>query len=187
MAQPDSIVDNADQISQIMQAALAQADLGNGTKAVHRASAQLTRGLTVEATARGFSLTVDEPETLGGADRGPNPEEVVLAGVGACQAITAALYAALMDIPINRYEVDLRGYLDLRGFYGLAEPDEGLTGFTRVVVDTRLEADAPPEKLERFQQLVEDHCVGHGTLRQPVEIQSRWHINAQSRSGLPIR
>ena len=110
-----------------------------------------------------------------------NPEELVLAGVGACQAVTAALYAALMGIAITRYEVEARGYLDLRGFYGLAEPQEGLTGFTRVVCETRMDADAPHEELERFQRLVEERCVGHGTLRQPVEIESQWQITATNR------
>ena len=74
------------------------------------------------------------------------------------------------------YKTAVRGYLDLRGFYGLAGPDEGLTGFTRVVCETRMEADAPQAELERFQRLVEDRCVGHGTLRQPVEIESHLQI-----------
>jgi len=175
-----TIIDNAEEIEEIMAGAIAQAEHGAGARAVHRASVRLDRGLTVEASARGFRLLVDEPESFGGANTGPNPEEVVLAGVGACQAITAALYAALMGIPITRYEVDLRGYLDLRGFYGHARPDEGLTGFTRVVCDTRMEADAPAEELERFQRLVEERCVGHGTLRQPVEIESNWQITSTS-------
>jgi putative redox protein len=178
---PTTIIDNADDIKEIMAGAIAQAEGGKGTKAVHRASVRLDRGLTVEASARGFRLVVDEPESFGGANAGPNPEEVVLAGVGACQAITAALYAGLMGIPITRYDVDVRGYLDLRGFYGLAEPEEELTGFTRVVCETRLEADAPQHELERFQRLVEERCVGHGTLRQPVEIESHWQITSTSR------
>lgn len=177
---PTTIIDNAEQIKEIMAGAIAQAERGAGTKAVHRASVRLDRGLTVEASARSFRLLVDEPESFGGADAGPNPEEVVLVGIGACQAITAGLYAGLMGIAIARYEVDVRGYLDLRGFYGLAEPEEGLTGFTRVVCETRMEADAPPRELERFQRLVEERCVGHGTLRQPVEIESHWQITSTS-------
>jgi uncharacterized OsmC-like protein len=175
------IIDNAEEIKEIMAGAIAQAEGGKGTKAVHRASVRLDRGLTAEASARGFRLLVDEPESFGGANAGPNPEEVVLAGVGACQAITAALYAGLMGITITRYEVDLRGYLDLRGFYGLASQEEDLTGFSRVVCETRIEADAAQPELERFQRLVEERCVGHGTLRQPVEIESHWHITSSRR------
>jgi putative redox protein len=177
---PTTIIDNAEQIKEIMVSAIAQAGRGSGTKAVHRVSVRLDRGLTAEASARGFRLLVDEPETFGGANAGPNPEEVVLAGVGACQAITAALYAGLMGIAITRYEVDVRGYLDLRGFYGLAKPEEELTGFSRVVCETRMEADAPAQDLERFQRLVEERCVGHGTLRQPVAIESHWQITSTS-------
>jgi uncharacterized OsmC-like protein len=94
------------------------------------------------------------------------------------QAITAALYAGLMGIPITRYEVDVGGYLDLRGFYGLVEPEEELTGFTRVMCETRLEADAPADDLERFQRLDGERCIGYGTLRQPVAIESHWQITS---------
>ncbi|HLW69083.1 MAG TPA: hypothetical protein VKS22_00515 [Candidatus Binataceae bacterium] len=51
-------------------------------------------------------------------------------GVGAYQAITAALYAAFLEIPIKRYEIALKGYADLVGFYGVFEEP---TGFERVV------------------------------------------------------
>jgi len=33
------------------------------------------------------------------------------------------------------------------------------------------------EKLKEFERLVEERCVGHGTIRYPVEIEARWNIN----------
>lgn len=53
---------------------------------------------------------MDEPSDDGGEDNGPTPEEVILAGVGACTAMTAAFYAALNDIPIKSYRIDMKGY-----------------------------------------------------------------------------
>ena len=178
-SRPNGLIENADALRDIMATAIAQAVAGSGRRSVYRAHARLTKNLTVEVRARDFTLQVDEPPSFGGADAGPNPEELVLAGVGACQAITAALYAAYLGIPIHRYEVQLRGYADLGGFYGLA--GEGTpTGFDRVVCEVTLESDAPADKLAEFERLVEDRCVGHGTLRWPVSVETRWTFNGQA-------
>src|ERR1700756_2149695 len=67
---PTTIIDNAEQIEEIMAGAVGPAERGSGTRAVHRASVRLDRGLTVEASARGFRLLVDEPEAFGGANAG---------------------------------------------------------------------------------------------------------------------
>jgi uncharacterized OsmC-like protein len=168
-------IDNAPELATIMTKEIGRAQAGGNTRAVYRATARLKHNLTVEAQARDFTLTVDEPPSFGGADAGPNPEEVVLAGVGACQVITAALYAAQLGITIRGYEVALRGYVDLAGFYGVPRGDKP-TGFDRVVCEVTIDSDASPEQLAAFEQLVEDRCVGHGTLRAPVAIETSWKL-----------
>ena len=130
--------------------------------------------------APGFRLIVDEPPSFGGADAGPNPEEVLLAGVGTCQAITAALYAAYLGIPIKRYSVRMIGEADFTGFYGLAD---GPKGFDRVLCEVTLEADATEEQLREFERMVEDRCVGHGTLRNPVDVEAVWKITGSDTAG----
>lgn len=170
------IIENADTLRRIMADGVAQAEAGRNQRSVYRAQASLTKNLAVTTSARSFTLLVDEPPDFGGADSGPNPEEVVLAGVGACQAITAALYAALLGIPIRRYDVQLRGYADLGGFYGVVGTP---TGFGRVVCEVTIESDATAEQLAAFEQLVEERCVGHGTLRAPVAVESHWTINGR--------
>ena len=59
-----------------------QADLrANADHAIATFSAdsRQVEGLRSETKIRQFSLTVDEPPTLGGTDAGPNPVELVLA------------------------------------------------------------------------------------------------------------
>jgi uncharacterized OsmC-like protein len=169
-----SVIENGEQLCGIMSTEIEKAKNGGSTKAVYRASARLSKNVAVEVKARGFTLVVDEPPGFGGTDAGPNPEEVVLAGVGACQAITAALYAAHLGITIRGYEVALRGYADLAGFYGV--PTDKPTGFDRVVCEVTIDSDASPEQLEAFERMVEERCVGHGTLRTPVKIESSWKL-----------
>ncbi len=59
-------------------------------------------------TAGRHVLGADEPEGLGGMDTGPDPYELVLAGLGACTAMTIRMYASRKKLPLERVEVRLR-------------------------------------------------------------------------------
>ncbi len=59
-------------------------------------------------TAGHHTLTADEPVSLGGKDSGPDPFELVLAGLGACTAMTLRLYADRHKWPLDQVEVTLR-------------------------------------------------------------------------------
>jgi len=50
-------------------------------------------------------LTADEPESAGGGDAGPDPYEFLLAGLGACTAMTIRLYASHKGWPLDHVEV----------------------------------------------------------------------------------
>jgi uncharacterized OsmC-like protein/pimeloyl-ACP methyl ester carboxylesterase len=52
-------------------------------------------------------LRADEPVSAGGADSGPSPYDLLLAGVGACTAMTIRLYAEAKKLPLERVSVDL--------------------------------------------------------------------------------
>ncbi len=52
-------------------------------------------------------ISSDEPVEFGGQDSGPDPYELVLAGLGACTAITLRLYADRHAWPLKEVQVDL--------------------------------------------------------------------------------
>ena len=59
-------------------------------------------------TAGRHVMGADEPEPLGGRDTGASPYEYVLAGLGACTAMTLRMYAERHGWPLEKVSVDLR-------------------------------------------------------------------------------
>lgn len=57
--------------------------------------------------ASGQTLVSDEPSVLGGEAAGATPYELVIAGLGACTAITLRMYADLRSWPLESVQVDL--------------------------------------------------------------------------------
>ena len=69
-------------------------------------------GFTTDIRIRHHGLTADEPPSVGGKDYGPNPYELVTAGLGACTAMTIQMYARRKGWPVERVDVELRHFKD---------------------------------------------------------------------------
>ncbi|GAB4244926.1 MAG: bifunctional alpha/beta hydrolase/OsmC family protein [Ekhidna sp.] len=65
------------------------------------------RGYTTEVIAGKHQMIADEPPSVGGDDFGPTPYGYLLAGLGACTAMTLRMYADHKKIKLNEVEVKL--------------------------------------------------------------------------------
>jgi putative redox protein len=62
---------------------------------------------TTQIEVGGHALTGDEPARNGGSGAGPAPYDYLLAGLGACTAITLRMYADRKQWPVDAVDVAL--------------------------------------------------------------------------------
>jgi len=63
----------------------------------------------------GHRITADEPPANGGQNVGPAPFDLLLAGLGACTAITLRMYADRKEWPLESLDVGLKLRRDTEG------------------------------------------------------------------------
>lgn len=126
------------------------------SRATFAAASKGKEGLHRRVAIRDFSVDVDEPVSLGGTDRAPNPVEYALAALATCQEITYRLHAAALGIPLRDVSVKLEGDLDLRGFFGV---EKGIRpGFTEIRGSVTFDSDASADDLRQLKNVVDAHC-----------------------------
>ncbi|MCM4167501.1 hypothetical protein KCTC52924_01000 [Arenibacter antarcticus] len=141
------------------------------TKGVFRVTSELEEHVRVKNTARGFQFIADEPEALAGTNVGPNPIEYLLGSLGACQVITYQAVAALKGIQLNGVKVETKGNIDWRGFLGI---DENVRpGYQKIEVETIIDSDENPERIQELIAAVEARCPILDNLVNGVGVESK--------------
>ena len=120
-----------------------------------RASARWDGDLRAVVAAGGFQLIVDEPESVGGTNRGPQPTDVLLASIASCFAIAMAYAARKSGTVLSDLQVTATATY------------EGLR-FSTVAI--ALASTVARETLEALIPQAKRVCYVTNTLREPPEI-----------------
>lgn len=137
-------------------------------------------GVTVSETGQGkfqqairagrHTLIADEPMAQGGDDSGPTPYDLVLAGLGACTAMTLRLYADHKGLPLERVSVTLKHARIHAADCEDCETKEGkIDRIERLLTLTGNLDDAQRKRLLE----IADKCPVHRTLTSEIDIRSR--------------
>ncbi len=163
----------------ILEARIQQLRRNPRQRAMFRAETRLVDTYRCEVRIRDFApLVVDEPPVMGGTNQGPTPVELVLAALGTCQEIMYVAYAALMGLQLDRVEVSLKGYMDLRGMF--AVDDSVPSGFERVRYEVQLTSPEPPERIQALVNMVQNHCPVLDILTRPVPVEGAVWLNGEA-------
>ena len=126
-------------------------------------------GYTTRLGSGRHALVSDEPRALGGDDEGPGPYALLLAGLGACTAMTLRMYASRKDWPLLGARVRLTHTKQAAGDF----EDMGTLRKKVDVIDREIELIGPldDEQRDRLMQIA-DKCPVHETLRADVKVRS---------------
>ena len=115
-------------------------------------------------------LRADEPAGYGGTDSGPSPYEYLLAGLGACTAMTVRMYAKHKSLALDRVSVTLRHDKIHAKDCQDCETREGR--IDRIEREIKLQGELSKDERKRLMEIA-DRCPVHRTLRSEIEIKSR--------------
>ncbi len=117
---------------------------GQGT-AISRV--RLREGLTADVQEGDWKLVVSMPQAIGGANEGPTPGTFGRAAFGSCLALSYAMWAARLGVPIESLEVDVHAHNDARG--ELDASSEVRPGYLAVRWVVRVASPAAEEEVLR--------------------------------------
>ncbi|MEE9134278.1 MAG: OsmC family protein [Nitrososphaerales archaeon] len=120
-----------------------------------------------EVSVREFSFISDEPEDIGGTNKGPRPMEYFLAGAALCEMSLIVGNAIDTDIKLNNIEIRARGRRDIRGMHAIGGVQPG---FQDVIYDVKIDSEADEESIKTLVARAESRCPGYNSLVRPVKV-----------------
>ncbi len=120
------------------------------------------------AKTRQFTLTIDEPEGLGGTDQGANPVEFLLAAYAGCLNVMGHIVAAELGFKINNIRIELEGDLNPAKVFG--NPTIDRAGYKEIRVNIFPDAETDEANLAKWLEIIESRCPVNDNLINPTPV-----------------
>ena len=112
----------------------------------------------------------DEPQSAGGDNMGPDPYEHLLAGLGACTAMTLRMYATRKKLAIKHIKVELKHSRNYQ--QDCQECENQSQGIEAIVREISFVGELDTAQQTRFLEIA-DKCPVHKTLHNNVKVVSK--------------
>jgi putative redox protein len=126
--------------------------------------------LTTDILAEGHRLVADEPVSIGGNGSGPTPYGYLLAGLGACTAMTLRMYADRKEWPLDSVIVKLNHQKIHAADCEDCQTKEGK--LDQIEREIELSGALDDQQKQRLMQIA-DRCPVHRTLKSEIIINSK--------------
>src|SRR5699024_3825844 len=119
-------------------------------------------GVLSVADVGGKEVFIDEPPSLGGTDKAPNPVEYILASLGGCINVLVVSFAEKFDVEVEDVDVHLEGDLDPDGFLG--KNPNVRPGYEEIRYHIDVKSPSPQANIDALIEHVEKVCPVKDTL-----------------------
>ena len=121
-------------------------------------------------SVREFSFAIDEPESLGGTNAGPNPVELVLSSLAGCINVVVHMVAAERNVNIRGLRLTVEGDLDPSRLMG--SPTDSRPGFSAIALTAEIDSDASADEITEILRIAETRCPVNDNLnnRTPMTL-----------------
>lgn len=126
-----------------------------------KVSIHIGDGFYTEISANGHTLAADEPASVGGTDKGPDPYGYLMGALGSCTAMTLRMYADRKDWPLDSVTVRLKHGKIYAEDCGNCETETGK--IDRIEREIEVEGDLSGAQREKLLEIA-DKCPVHRTL-----------------------
>ena len=126
---------------------------------------------TQDVSAGRHHLVADEPTSVGGADLGVTPYDLLLAALGTCTSMTLRMYAKRKKLNVDAIQVKLQhGRIHASDCEGCEDQSGKVDQIRRLI---RIEGDLTDAQRQRMLEIA-DMCPVHRTLHNQKQITSEF-------------
>ncbi|KYH34994.1 OsmC-like protein [Clostridium tepidiprofundi DSM 19306] len=119
-------------------------------------------------TCRGFKVEMDMTEESGGTNKGMNPMEMVLCGLGGCEIMSLISNSKEHKINIGDVWIELEGDYDTDG---ATRKKDIRPGFLEIRCIVHVKSDAPEEKVRELVEKMQKSSPVYDTISNAVRLQ----------------
>lgn len=143
---------------------------------VHVSETGLASKFQNDVSIEGRHFYADEPKSVGGSATGPDPYQLVSAGLGACTSMTLRMYADRKKWPLDKVSVTLDHAKKHAEDCIECTPKDRIDVFSRVI---SIEGDLSDEQRARLLEIA-DRCPVHRTLEQGALVETHLAIKSSN-------
>ena len=128
---------------------------------------------------REHQIISDSPPDFAGFNLGPSSPELQLGVLGSCVTHIFEIQAALLEVPLQRLEVDVHGRIDPRA----GSPGHEATPIWPhdIRYEVQITSPASDAELAALFEAVERNCPILNLLRQPQQVEGKWVRHTEAR------
>lgn len=128
------------------------------------ATSEQINNLYVKAQINGFEIECDEPESVGGTGKAPNPLEVLLASMANCLELTAMMFFSFMRLNVSNVKVKVKAKYDKRST--MLKKENAMPGLYDIRYKWYIDTIESKKRIEKALRKVQEACPVKWTLQK---------------------